>query len=334
MKGKIALEEHFAFEGTLAGPEYLRGKAAVYPPLKRQLVDLHDERIIRMDQAGIQFAVLSLHAPAAQAMVNPKEALELSRRANDYLAEMVAKRPDRLAGWATLPMVDPEAAARELARCVKDFGFKGVLVNGFSHKENEPESAAYYDEPQYWPFWEEAQKLDTAFYLHPRDPIPSQQSPYSNHPWLLGAAWAYGAETGVHALRLICSGLFDKYPRLKILVGHLGEGLTFHMWRVDHAIARDPRGIHIEKMPSEYWHSNFFLTTSGNFTTMSLVNAVQEMGADHVMFSVDYPYENMEAAAEWFDAASIGENDRLKIGRLNAMKMFNLGVGKSAAGRG
>jgi predicted TIM-barrel fold metal-dependent hydrolase len=335
MQGKIALEEHFAFEGTLAGAEFLHGKSAFWPILRRQLLDLHEERIAKMDALGIEYAILSLNAPTAQAMTNKQEAIDLCRRANDYLAEQVAKRPDRLGGFATLPMLDAEAATAELIRSVKDLGFKGGLTNGFSHQVGNPESAVYYDEKQYWPFFEQVEKLDCIFYMHPRDPTASQQLMYTGHPWLLTAAWAFGVETGTHTLRLICSGLFDHYPKLKVLVGHLGEGLTFHRWRIDHCVARDPRGISIKKKPSEYLHSNFYFTTSGNFTDLSLQNAVQEMGADRILFSADYPYEKMEEAAEWFDRAPIGENDRMKIGRTNAIKLLDLklgtGKGKGAA---
>lgn len=332
MQGKIALEEHFAFEGTLAGAEFLHGKSAFWPVLRRQLLDLHEERIAKMDALGIEYAILTLNAPTVQLMTNVKEAVDLCRRANDYLAEQIARRPDRFGGFATLPMLDADAATVELTRCVKDLGFHGGLVNGFSHKPGNPDSAVYYDEKQYWPFFEQVQKLDVVFYMHPRDPIPSQQLMYTGHPWLLTAAWAFGVETATHVLRLICSGLFDQCPNLKIGVGHLGEGLTFHRWRVDHCVARDPRGINLKKKPSEYLHSNFCFTTSGNFTTQSLQNAIAEMGADRILFSADYPYEKMEEAAEWFDAAAIGENDRLKIGRTNAIKLLNLKLGtKSAA---
>ena len=335
MRGKIALEEHFAFEGTIGGAEFLHGKSEFWPTLKRQLVDLHDERIAKMDRLGIEFSILSLNAPAIQAMTNGREAAELARRANDYLAEQVASRPDRFAGFATLPMQDPEAATRELTRCVKHLGFKGALINGFSHNEGVEQSAVYYDEPQYWPFWAELERLDVPFYLHPRDPVTSQQLIYNGHPWLLTAAWAFGVETATHALRLMCSGLFDQHPKLRVLIGHLGEGLTFSMWRVDHATRRDPRGIKAQKKPSEYFRKHFYVTTSGNFYTPSLISAMLEIGSDHVMFATDYPYERMEQASDWFDSAPISDNDREKIGRLNAIKLFNLSLGETkSAGAG
>ncbi len=330
MQGKIALEEHFAFEGTIGDAEFLHGKSSIWPTLRRHLMDIQEERIAKMDKLGIEVQVLSLNAPAVQAMTNTGHAVELARRANDFLAEQIVKRPDRFAGFATLPLQDPEASTRELSRCVTELGFKGALLNGFSHEPGNPESAVHYDLPQYWDFWSVVENLGVPFYLHPRDPIPSQQLLYSRHPWLLTAAWAFGVETATHALRLICSGLFDKYPKLKILIGHLGEGLPFSMWRVDHRTGMDPRGITIKKRPSEYFRSNFWLTTSGNFHTLSLLDAILEVGADHLVFACDYPYESMEEAANWFDAADINESVRLKIGRTNAMNLLNLGQPKSA----
>jgi 2,3-dihydroxybenzoate decarboxylase len=329
MQGKIAVEEHFAFGGTIDGAEVLHGKSAVWPALRRRLLDLHDERIAQMDKLGIEMSILSLNAPALQAMTNSREAVELARRANDYVAEQVGKRPDRFAAFAALPMQDPEASAMELTRCVKELGFKGTVINGFTHREGNAESVVHYDLSEYWPFWEVVEKLDVPFYLHPRDPVPSQQKLYSGQPWLLTAAWAFGVETSTHALRLICSGLFDRYPKLTVILGHLGEGLSFGIWRVDHATTRDPRGITIEKKPSEYLRSNFYFSTSGNFHTLSLQDLILEVGTDRIMFAADYPYEPMDEAAEWFDNASINETDRLKIARTNALKLFKLGGNKS-----
>ncbi|MGA3127856.1 MAG: amidohydrolase family protein [Candidatus Korobacteraceae bacterium] len=329
MQGKIAVEEHFAFGGTIDGAEALHGKSAIWPALRRRLLDLHDERIAQMDKLGVELSMLSLNAPVLQAMTNTREAVELARRANDYVAEQVAKRPDRFAAFAALPMQDPDASAQELTRCVKELGFKGTLINGFTHREGNAESVVHYDLPEYWPFWEVVESLDVPFYMHPRDPVSSQQKLYAGQPWLLTAAWAFGVETSTHALRLICSGLFDKYPRLNIVLGHLGEGISFGIWRVDHATVRDPRGITIKKKPSEYFRSNFYFSTSGNFHTLSLQNLIAEVGTDRIMFAADYPYEPMDEAAEWFDNASINETDRLKIARTNALKLFKLGKNKS-----
>ena len=324
MKGKIGLEEHFALPDTAVNP---RGTYAesTWAELKGRLLELHGERLALMDKHGIEMMVVSLNAPAVQAIPDPKKAVEVARRANDALAEQIAKRPDRFQGLAALAMQDPDAAIKELERCVKQLGFKGALVNGFS-QVNDPDNAVYYDLPQYRPFWAAVERLDVPFYLHPRSPLPRDARLYAGHPWLMGAAWAFGNETAVHALRLMGSGLFDEHPRLAIVLGHLGEGLPYGLWRIDNcnAGAQKTDGNRAKKKIAEYVRSNFYVTTSGNFSTQALIHAILQIGADHVMFSVDWPFEDIDRAAVWFDDADISENDRLKIGRTNAARLFKL----------
>jgi predicted TIM-barrel fold metal-dependent hydrolase len=177
--------------------------------------------------------ILSLNAPAVQAIHDVKTAIAVAREANDVLAEEVRKRPDRFAAFAALPMQDPNAATLELTRCVKELGMVGALVNGFS-QAGTPDDVFYYDLPQYRPFWRALEALDVPFYLHPRNPLASWTKFYDGHPWLGGPNWAFAAETAVHALRLIGSGLFDECPGLKIVLGHLGEGIPVQLWRIDH----------------------------------------------------------------------------------------------------
>ena len=324
MKGKIALEEHFAI------PDTLQDSAGFVPDsywteLSARLLDIHEKRLKLMDEHGIEMMLLSLNAPAVQAIPDPKKANEISVRANDWLAEQVAKRPDRFQGLAALPMQDPDMAIRELQRCVKDLGFVGSLVNGFS-QVNDPNVAVYYDLKQYWPFWAECEKLDVPFYLHPRNPLPADAKIYDGHPWLLGPTWAFGQETAVHSLRLMASGLFDQYPNLKIVLGHMGEGLPYSMWRVDNrnAWVKVPPRYPAKKKLGEYFQNNFWLTTSGNFRTQTLIDAILEIGADRILFSTDWPFENIDHAANWFDVATISEADRFKIGRTNTEKLFKL----------
>jgi predicted TIM-barrel fold metal-dependent hydrolase len=325
MQGKIGLEEHFAIPDTLNDS---RGFLPddVWPVLRRRLTDLHDERLALMDKHGVEMMILSLNAPAIQAIPDTARADELARKANDFLAEEVRKRPDRFQALAALPMQEPELAARELQRCVKELGFKGALVNGFS-QVGQPDTMVYYDLPQYWPFWEVVERLDVPFYLHPRNPLPSQAKIYEGHPWLLGPVWAFAAETAVHALRLMTSGLFDKYPRLAIILGHMGEGLPYGMWRVDHCNGWVERrhNFPARNKIADYFAANFYLTTSGNFRTQTLIDAMLEIGADRIMFSTDFPFEDVGQAADWFETTSISEADRIKIGRTNAQKLFKLG---------
>ena len=325
MQGKIALEEHFAIPETLADSRgYFPDR--VWEEVKSRVLDLHERRLKLMDENGIEMMLLSLNAPAVQAMPDTAQAHEMARRANDYLAEQVAKRPDRFQGLAALAMQDPEIAARELERCVKDLGFRGALVNGFSQVGN-ADTAVYYDVPQYRPFWAVAERLEAPFYLHPRNPLPRDAKVYEGHGWLMGPIWAFGQETAVHALRLMGSGLFNSYPRLQIILGHMGENLPFALWRVDNANAWiTERNTYPAKKPiRHYFRENFFITTSGNFHTPALLNAMMEVGAERIMFSTDWPFENIDHAANWFDACPISEHDRMKIGRTNARRLFKLG---------
>jgi gamma-resorcylate decarboxylase len=331
MYGKIALEEHFAIEETL-GDSAGFVPSDHWPELRSRLLDIHDRRLALMDQHGVEMMILSLNAPAVQAVCDAKRAHALAIRANDFLAEQVARRPDRFQAFAALPMQDPDLAITELTRCVRQLGFKGALVNGFSQAAD-GNTALYYDLPQYWPFWDVLESLDVPFYLHPRNPLPGHAQIYEGHSWLLGPTWAFGQETAVHALRLMGSGLFDRYPRLKIILGHMGEGLPFSMWRVDHrnAWVKAPPRYPAKRRIADYFQANFYLTTSGNFRTQSLIDALLEIGSDRILFSTDWPFENIDHAADWFDSAAISEPDRLKIGRKNALELFKLPLGVGAA---
>jgi gamma-resorcylate decarboxylase len=324
MQGKIALEEHFAIDETLMDSAGFVPDS-YWPELKHRLLDIHDTRLKLMDKHGLEMMLLSLNAPAVQAIPDVARANEIAMRANDFLAEQVARRPSRFRALAALPMQDPDLACRELHRCVTDLGFKGSLVNGFS-QIIEAQSAIYYDLPQYWSFWVEVEKLDSPFYLHPRNPLPSMAQIYEGHEWLMGPTWAFGQETAVHALRLMGSGLFDKHPGLNIILGHMGEGLPYSMWRIDNrnAWVKAPPKYPAKRKIADYFRENFYLTTSGNFRTQTLIDAMLEIGADRILFSTDWPFENIDHASDWFDVASISENDRIKIGRTNAAKLFKL----------
>jgi 2,3-dihydroxybenzoate decarboxylase len=323
MQGKIALEEHFAIDATL-GDSKVFG-AQVWDRLGPRLIDIQDMRLAEMDKHGVEMMILSLNAPAVQAIHDVKRAIAVAREANDVLADHVRKRPTRFAAFAALPMQDPEAAIAELTRCVKELGFVGALVNGFS-QAGAPDTALYYDLPQYRPFWRACDQLGVPFYLHPRNPLPNDIRAYDGHNWLLGPNWAFHAETAVHALRLIGSGLFDECPNLKIVLGHLGEGIPVYIWRIDgrNGWMKERHRYAAKHGVGHYFRKHFHLTTSGNFSTPALLNAVSEMGADRVMFSVDWPFESVEEGCVWFDRAEIDATERAKIGRDNAIKLFKL----------
>src|SRR5580765_8565964 len=313
MKGKIGLEEHFAIDDTLNDSKGFFPDN-IWIEVRERILDLHGRRLRLMDEFGMQMMILSLNAPAIQAIPDAKKANEIARKANDYLAEQVQKRPDRFQALAALPLQDPDMATRELQRCVKDLGMVGALANGFS-QIGDPNTIAYLDEKQYWPFWEVCEQLDVPFYLHPRNPLPQDARIYKDHGWLLGPSWAFGQETAVHSLRLMGSGLFDKYPKLAIIIGHMGEGLPFHIWRVDNTNAWvGHRHVYpASRKIADYFNANFHITVSSNFCTPALLTALLTLGSVRILFSTDWPFENVDHAANWFDAVAISEVDRRKI---------------------
>lgn len=319
MDGKIALEEHFVSPDRVdkvppfIDPESLH-------QVRRRLPDFTDVRLRDMDDNGIERAVLSLNAPGVQGETDLQSAIDLARRTNDELASAVARNPDRFSGFAAVPLQDPDAAAAELHRCVSELGFVGAMAHGYT--DGYQGRSVYLDEPQFTVFWQAAEELRAPVYLHPRDPLPDQQAIYDGHPELLGAVWAFTVETATHALRLITSGLFDRCPDLTVILGHLGEGLPHLCWRVEHRLRHGSRGKTWQRSLSSYLNENFYITTSGNFRTQALINMILEMGADRIMFSVDYPWEGMDEAAEWFDAVPISDADKLKIGRTNAQRLL------------
>ena len=315
MQGKIALEEHFAVTET---------QYPVAPKsLQADLLDFEAKRLEEMDLFGIEFAVLSLNAPAVQEVLDVESAAALAQQTNDIMAEQVARHPSRFAGLGALPLQDPDAAITELHRCVNDLGFVGVNVNGFSQKEEEY-SHLYYDLPEYRPFWAEVEKLGVPFYMHPRNPLTDHMPMYDGHPWLTYATWAFAMETSVHALRLMCSGLFDEHPNLQLILGHLGERIPFDLWRLDHRLEVDPKGVPAKKSIRHYMQNNIHVTTSGQFYDPPLHLTMNEVGVDRVLFSVDYPFEPMKDGCEWFDHADLSDGDRKTIGRTNAIKLFDL----------
>ena len=318
-KEKVALEEHFSI------PETVDSSYAAHRGVDvlRLIAEIGPDRIAEMDRGGVEMSIISLVAPGIQGIANALQAVNVARRANDFLAENIAKYPKRLKAFAALPLQDPQAASQELTRCVKELGFCGALVNGFS-QIGEADSAVYYDLPQYRPFWATVEELRVPLYLHPREPLPTRRQAYEGHPWLVSSAWGLGAETSIHALRLMGSGLFDEYPKLSVILGHLGECVPFGIWRVDHRIIKT--GVRPQaKLPiSHYLRENFYITTSGNFRTQALVDVITEVGADRVLYSVDYPFEDMGEAADWFDHAPIAESDRAKIAFGNARQLFRL----------
>jgi predicted TIM-barrel fold metal-dependent hydrolase len=325
LQGKVALEEHVVLPSLSAvGSAADSNDADYYADVRRRLVDA-DLRLEGMDQFGIQTMVLSLSQPGVQGIPSAALAVETARRLNDELAEVVAAYPQRFAGFAAVAVQDATAAGDELERAVRQLGLRGALVNGFSNI-GDASTAQYLDEAPVWDFWARVSALDVPVYLHPRDPLVGQRRIYDGYPALLSSAWGFGVETATHTLRLIMSGLFDRFPNLTIILGHLGEGLPFLLPRVEHRLRHargDLRGRQARPLTS-YLQSNFFLTTAGAFRSTTLLDSLLEVGADRLLFSVDYPYENMQEQSEWFETVPIAETDRRKIGYDNARRLLRL----------
>ncbi|AFJ45536.1 amidohydrolase family protein [Shimwellia blattae] len=325
MKGKIALEEHYQSPDFNAAGSHDFTKGDYFENVKERLLNI-DLRIQDMDKNGIETYIMSLTQPGIEGLTDAVAAEKMAVKMNDYCAaNLIAKHPDRLRAFACVPLQNPKAAAKELERAVKQHGFVGALINGFSNIGNE-ETAQYLDEPQVEPFWQKVEELGVPVYLHPRIPLVTQRRIYQGYDGLLGSAWGFGVETSTHAVRLILSGLFDRHPNLQIILGHLGEALPFTLPRLEHRLRHqraETQGSH--KLPvTEYLRKNFYLTTSGTFRSQALLDTMLEVGSDRILFSVDSPYEDASELSPWFDAAPISDNDRVKIGRENSRKLFKL----------
>jgi 2,3-dihydroxybenzoate decarboxylase len=324
VQGKIAFEEHFAIADTLEQTRSFAGDSDAWDDFTRQILDLDGERLGHMDDTGIELAILSLNAPGVQRILDAGEAMRVARKANERMAEAVAKNPRRYAALAALPMHDADTAAAELTRCVRELGFKGCMVNGFQQVGN-AENVKYYDLPEYRSFWATVSELDVPFYLHPRMQIPSRAQNYEGHPWLMSSPWGFAVETSIHSLRLCGSGLFDDYPNLRICIGHLGENIPFGLWRLDARMAFSRRSYRGKRPLGDYFREHFHVTTSGNFNDAAFRCTLEVLDNDQVYFSADYPFEKMQDAADWYDSTDVvSAQQRRKIGRTNAIRLFKL----------
>lgn len=327
--GKIALEEHYEsphWEAT-GDPqnETARNKEDYFEAVKARLHS-PEIRIAEMDRNGVEMFIMSLTQPGIQEVLDTEEAVKRAHEMNIWIYEnYIQKYPKRFNAFAAVALQDPEAAAKELEFCVKELGFVGVLVNGYTMK-NDKNNIKYLDEKQNIPFWKKLVELDVPLYLHPRDPAPNQQRGYQGYEGLLGSAWGFGAETALHTLRILCSGLFDEFPTAKLILGHLGEGLPFGLPRVQHRLNNQkPCGAH-KKPLTEYFEKNVYITTSGHFNTQAFLNTLTECNTSHVMFSSDTPYESLDEAAIWFDNVPLSYSDKLRIGRQNAIELLKLNL--------
>jgi gamma-resorcylate decarboxylase len=324
-RNKIALEEHIDFpggEGVIFHPPGIDD--AHWRRISERLLDAEQFRLPAMDANGIAMQVVSLTANGIQAEPDPRRAVDMAKAANDWVAQkFVSAHPTRFSAFAAVALQDPQAACKETERAIRQLGFKGVLVNGYCNIGDQ-NTGEYLDLPKFSPFWECVQDLGVPVYLHPRCPLPSQRLIYQGHDEMLAAMWGFGAETAAHALRLITSGLFDRYPRQQLILGHLGEGLVAMMARAQRRFEYTPCGKHLDKPLAQYLRDHFYITTSGNFHTPTLNGVITEMGIDRVLFSVDYPYEDMAEGANWFDSCPLEGEAREKVAHLNVKKLLKL----------
>lgn len=286
-----------------------------------RLQDFDETRLQAMEESGIDYIVNSLVCPGIERILDKREAQEAAVACNDFLASKIKRHPDKFGGFAAISLHDPEAGAAELERAVTRLGFKGALFNGYAQHGTE-DNLVYLDHPRNTPFWEAVTSLDVLVYIHPR--VSLQRKMYEGHDELQGMVWGYAPETAVHALRLVYSGLFDKFPTAQVVIGHLGEAIPYQSWRIQHCFTHSPRNDQIDWPLQEYLSRNLHITTSGNYSTPALRLAINTVGADRILFSVDYPFEDMSEASEWFETADISEADRRKIGYQNARKLLKL----------
>ena len=316
MVEKIALEEHFLCPGLedYWKPTVGNVDPAIYREVLGRLSDFGDRRLGAMAAAGISRSVLSLAGPGVQAERDIATARRNARAANDFLAHEIAKQPERYSGFAHLSMQDPAAAADELERCMRELKFAGAMINGHSNGQ-------YLDHPSLHPFWERAQALDAPIYIHPTDPVVPSPA-LEGYTGLRRATWEWGFETGSHALRLVFGGLFDRFPRAKVILGHLGETLPYLLWRFDSRAKL--YGVKLAKPPSQYIKENFWVTTSGMCSAEPLNCAIAALGHERVMFAADYPFESTEEAAHFIDRVPLQERLRSDICINTAAKLLKL----------
>lgn len=314
----IAIEEHYLDDEVdeLAGR---RGGGG--PGVREKLADLGELRIKEMDEAGIDIQVLS-HCPQGAQAFAGDEAVALAVRVNDRLKQIVDDRPDRFAAFATLPTQAPAAAADELERCVDKLGFKGAMLHGLT-------DGRFHDNKEFWPIFERAAALDVPVYIHPGPPHPAVVEAYlkdyaDKYSVILGPAWGFTIETATAGLRLVLSGVCDAYPNLKIILGHMGEGLPFLLWRIDYTLTNFARETSEAIAFRDIFCEHFYITTSGNFSNPALLCSAMEMGMDRILFSVDWPYVENKPGTDWMREITWGREDREKILSGNAKALLKM----------
>lgn len=334
MLNKIALEEAWNIPdaGALGGfqPGSLAPKGVIGGDLGENLLDVHGTRLRQMDENGVEFMVLSLVSMGPQGVPNKEGAEKLARIANDKLSEEVMKNPSRFAGLVSLSMHDPVQASEELRRCWNELkGFVGVMLNDFQSAGADGNTMLYYDDPVYDAFWQTAEELNAPVYVHPRSATAEiTEKMWKGREHLAFSALGYANRVNMHLLGIITSGVLDRFPKLKLLVGHMGEHIPYDLYRIDHKLnrARFPNmRMRKDKLVRDYFGTQVFITSSGHFSTPALLCAIAEIGVDACMFSIDYPFESIPNGCVWFDEHvenTVNARDLIKIGRNNALRVY------------
>ncbi len=321
----IALEEHYMSPGYADGPgrdhrENAQRDGGQMAKVFEQLVDLGKNRITLMDEAGIDMQVLSSTSPGTE-QLEASEAIKVARETNDFLADAVKKYPDRFAGFATLPTAAPDKAVKELELMVQKHGFKGAVINGHI-------KGRYLDDKFFWPILECAETLDVPIYLHPtRPPKPVIDAYYGGFSpgvtlMFAGPGWGWHIETAIHVIRLMISGAFDKYPKLQIIIGHLGEGLPFMLERINSTMP--PKVTGLKRSIGDYLCENVHYTFAGFNFIPTFLDLLLEVGIDRIMFSTDHPYGSMAKARVFLGQLPVSTADREKIAYGNAKRLLKL----------
>jgi predicted TIM-barrel fold metal-dependent hydrolase len=321
----VTVEEHFASPGFLdgAGRELKEGflrRGSRGARVIEQLAEVGDRRVAEMDEAGIDMQVLSLNAPGLE-QIEATEAVAAARASNDFLAGIVKAHPTRFAGFAALPTAAPDKAAAEFERAVRQLGFKGALINGHTR-------GRYLDDKFFSPILDCAVALGVPIYLHPTIPPKAVvEASYSGFSpavtdQLAASAWGWHIETATHVIRLILGGVFDRYPQLQIVIGHLGEGLPFMLPRLDRNLPREVTKL--ERPAADYLRQNVHYTFGGFNFPATFLDLLLEVGVGRIMFSVDYPYGSMAVARAFLEQLPVNATDRERIAHGNAEALFKL----------
>ena len=302
----IVLEEHYSHPDLLVG--------LPLKPLGERLLDLGEVRLRAMDDAGIDLQVLS-HYPTGPQNLPPQDAVAMARATNNLIASAVERHPGRFAGFAALPLTAPHEACREFERAVDDLGFRGAMLHGMG-------AGTPLDDRRFWPIFETAQALDVPIYLHPdAPPAAVVEAYYKDYPALVGPGWGYTVESATQALRLMMCGVLDVYPRLKLILGHMGESLPFSIVRADAQITARAQ---LKRPLRDYFHDHFWITTAANWSAPALVCSLMEMGVERVLFSVDWPFASNTEGRAFMDAAPVSDEDRAMILGGNAAALLKL----------